>query len=159
MPTGRRPRPTALKALEGNPGHRPLPKNEPQPLPITPECPDWLGEEARRMWAKLVPELERLQLVTIVDGEALAGACQSWGVYVECERLMTTEGRTYEYTNKSGATNILPRPEVNMANQALSQFRAFISEFGLTPASRVRLAPPGEKKTGYASRRKLTGVS
>ncbi|HZK10243.1 MAG TPA: phage terminase small subunit P27 family, partial [Clostridia bacterium] len=28
---GRKPKPTALKVLEGNPGKRPLNKNEPQP--------------------------------------------------------------------------------------------------------------------------------
>lgn len=37
---GKKPKPTNLKILEGNPGKRPLNLNEPKPIPIAPECPD-----------------------------------------------------------------------------------------------------------------------
>ena len=37
---GRKPKPTALKLLEGNPSRRALNKNEPQPPTSIPECPD-----------------------------------------------------------------------------------------------------------------------
>lgn len=52
---GRKPKPTALKVLEGNPGHRPLNKKEPLPKGRLPRCPDWLEDDARRngnAWAK-----------------------------------------------------------------------------------------------------------
>ena len=39
---GRKPKPTALKVLEGNPGKRPLNLYEPTPEGDLPECPEWL---------------------------------------------------------------------------------------------------------------------
>ena len=36
---GRKPKPTALKLLEGNPGNRPLNIAEPRPTGV-PNCPD-----------------------------------------------------------------------------------------------------------------------
>lgn len=99
------------------------------------------------MWKHLVLELKRIGVLTIVDGEALVAACQSWAIYVETERFFKEKdpktgkpyGRTYEYTNKSGATNVLPRPEVAIGQRALADYRAFCSEFGLMPASRTRI--------------------
>jgi hypothetical protein len=44
---GRRPKPTPVKVLTGNPGKRPLNKNEPRPDVLIPECPPELGPVAR----------------------------------------------------------------------------------------------------------------
>ena len=50
---GRKPKPTALKVLEGNPGKRPLNLFEPTPEDKMPECPDWLEDEAKAEWDRL----------------------------------------------------------------------------------------------------------
>ncbi|MDD6036563.1 MAG: response regulator [Lachnospiraceae bacterium] len=42
---GRKPKPTAVKELEGNPGKRKLNKKEPKPEKGMPECPEWLMPE------------------------------------------------------------------------------------------------------------------
>ena len=39
---GRKPKPTALKLLEGNPGKRPINEHEPVPPKGTVKCPTWL---------------------------------------------------------------------------------------------------------------------
>ena len=44
---GRRPKPTRLKMLTGNPGKRPLNHDEPRPEAAIPECPPELGPVAR----------------------------------------------------------------------------------------------------------------
>jgi len=136
---GRKPKPTALKVLEGNPGKRPLPQNEPKPKPIAPERPPWLTGEGRKMWERLAPELERLGLLTAIDGEAFAAACQCWKTYVDCQRHLKKHGYTYAYVNKAGAENEIERPQVKIAQKALDQFKAFCAEFGLTPSSRTRI--------------------
>ena len=46
---GRKPTPTAIKMLEGNPGKRQLNMNEPVPRAKAPRCPTWLEEEAKGM--------------------------------------------------------------------------------------------------------------
>ncbi len=48
---GRRPKPSRIKALTGNPGKRPLNSHEPQPA--VPECPSELSLAARQEWARL----------------------------------------------------------------------------------------------------------
>lgn len=45
---GRKPKPTALKILEGNPGKRKLNAKEPTPLKKAPKCPAWLDAEAKK---------------------------------------------------------------------------------------------------------------
>ena len=45
---GRKPKPTALKLLEGNPGKRPLNDREPVPPRAALKCPAWLLPEAKR---------------------------------------------------------------------------------------------------------------
>ena len=42
MQSGRKPKPTAVKALEGNPGKRSLNTGEPKPEKKAPRCPAWL---------------------------------------------------------------------------------------------------------------------
>ena len=39
---GRKPKPTAVKKLESNPGKRKLNTKEPVPEKEIPACPDWL---------------------------------------------------------------------------------------------------------------------
>ena len=50
---GRKPKPTAVKVLEGNPGKRPLNMFEPVPDKVAPECPSWLNDEAKAEFMKL----------------------------------------------------------------------------------------------------------
>ena len=47
---GRKPKPTAIKILEGNPRKRKLNTKEPRPKKIAPKCPVWLDVEAKREW-------------------------------------------------------------------------------------------------------------
>ena len=48
---GRKPKLTAVKKLEGNPGKRKLNTKEPIPAKGMPTCPDWLMPEAKKEFA------------------------------------------------------------------------------------------------------------
>ena len=50
---GRKPKPTAMKELEGNPGKHPLNTSEPKPNKKAPACPKWLEPEAKKSGADL----------------------------------------------------------------------------------------------------------
>src|SRR3990167_8908338 len=105
---GPAPKPSRLRVIEGNPGKRPLQKNEPRPRPVRPTRPEWLSAEAKREWSRLAGELERLGLLTVVDRAALAGLCQAWARAAEAERVLAIEGMTV--TTPSGY--VQQRPEV-----------------------------------------------
>jgi P27 family predicted phage terminase small subunit len=137
---GRRPKPTALRELEGNRGHRPLNRSEPKPSGV-PKCPPHLDKAAKREWKRISAELVTLGLLTELDRAALAGYCASWSRWVDAEENVQKFGTVIK-SPKSGFP--IQNPYVGVANTALDQMRRFMVEFGMTPSSRSRIqvAPP-----------------
>ena len=135
-------KPTTLKLLEGNPGCRPLNKNEPKPNPIIPECPIWLEPDAKKEWKRITPELERLGLLTLVDMSALAGYCQAYSRWKEAEEYITEHGMSFETANGC----LMAVPEVSAAQKYLKLCQSFMIQFGLTPAARGRMIVANKEK-------------
>ena len=135
---GPTPKPVHLKALEGNPGKRPLKGDNAKPRSVAPDCPDWLSAEAKAEWKRLAPELERLGLLTLLDRAAFSCYCQSFGHWVQAQRVLREHGMMY--VTASG--RVRERPEVAIAGSSLKLMRAFAVEFGLTPSSRSRFSLP-----------------
>ena len=155
MKPGARPIPTEQKRLEGNRGKRPLNENEPKPQAGNAKCPDHLSHEAKKEWRRIVPELERIGVLTMIDIGALAACCQLYGRWVELERGIEKEGMYIDVPilhketgaavlNKDGKPITIPEknPKVAETRLTLQQYRAYCGEFGLTPSSRTRLTVP-----------------
>lgn len=87
---GRKPKPTALKILEGNPGKRPLNENEPIPPKGNIKCPTWLLPEAKKEWKRLAPSLEAMGVLTMADLTAFEGYCQAYARWKEAEAFITS---------------------------------------------------------------------
>lgn len=132
---GRKPKPTALKALEGNPGKRPLNEREPVPPQGTIRCPSWLETEAKKEWKRLAPALEAMGILTTVDISAFAGYCQAFARWKEAEEFISQHGSIFQ--TPSGYVQQVP--QVSIAQQNLKIMQSFCSEFGLTPATRSRI--------------------
>lgn len=141
--TGRRPKPTAMKMAEGNPGKRPLNKHEPHPKPGAPCKPPLLTGDASDEWDRIVPQLLTLGLLTEVDGKALAAYCVSYGRWAAAEIEIARHGLLVDTP-----MGLKVNPAVRIARDAMSQLKQFLIEFGLSPASRSRLivAPPEKQK-------------
>lgn len=132
---GRKPKPTNLKVLEGNPGKRPLNMFEPHPEKIMPECPDWLEEEAKNEWNRLAEPLFRLGLLTELDMAAFASYCQAYARWREAEEFISQHGSIVK--TKTGYWQQVPQVSIARANQAMMIKAA--AEFGLTPSARSRI--------------------
>ena len=132
---GRKPKPTALKVLEGNPGKRPLNKNEPQPEKKAPRCPSWLEPEAKKEWKRMAKTLETIGVLTQVDKAAFAGYCQAYARWKEAEEFLSKHGTIF----KTPSGYIQQVPQVSIAQTYLKVMKDFCSEFGLTPAARTRI--------------------
>lgn len=139
MSTGRRPLPTALKVLRGNPGKRALNAAEPKPATKIPPCPKHLQGEARAEWRRMSRELHRLGLLTVIDRAALAVYCQLWARWVKAE---TTVARLGEVVKAPESDYPMQNPYLSIANVALKQMKSYLVEFGMTPAARTRLVVP-----------------
>ena len=155
---GRKPKPTALKVLEGNPGKRPLNENEPIPPKGNIKCPTWLLPEAKKEWKRLLPEakkewkrlapsLEAMGVLTMADLKAFEGYCQAYARWREAEDFLTQHGSIF----KTPSGYVQQVPQVSIAQQNLKIMQSFCSEFGLTPATRARIiAAGGGKEDGVS---------
>jgi P27 family predicted phage terminase small subunit len=133
---GRRPKPTALKLRDGNPGGRALNRLEPKPLISAPTCPAHLSPSAKAEWKRLARQLECLGIISQLDRAALAGYCQAYGRWVEAERKL----KETPLLLKTPAGYIQPSPWLAIANKQLELMHRFMGELGLSPASRSRVA-------------------
>src|SRR5262249_35102369 len=135
---GRRPKPTRIKALTGNPGKRPLNHHEPRPEPALPECPAELSPAAQREWVRLTSELAKLNLITNLDRGARATDCGAYASWAEAMEQIQKYGTMV----KSPTGFPIQSPYLAIANRQAEIMMRIASEFGFTPASRSRLSTP-----------------
>lgn len=132
---GRKPKPTAMKMLAGNPGKRALNHSEPRPRAVLPRPPEHLSDEEKNKWKLVVKELHPLGLVTTIDKDALAFYCVLFVRWIKAEKMVREKGEII----KTAAGNIIQNPYLSIANRALEQLNRLGAEFGMTPSSRTRV--------------------
>ncbi len=139
---GRKPKPTKLKLLAGNPGKRPLNEDEPQFAPDLPEAPGFLLPEARAEWDRIAGQLFAQGVLTSVDRGALAVCCQAWGRAVQAEsalaELAEKDPSMHGLLIKTGR-GAVENPLVGIARRSMDLYLRGCAEFGMTPSSRSRI--------------------
>lgn len=136
MARGRKPVPTKLKIVRGNPGRRPLNENEPKPEVIAaPPAPDYMNELAQNEWERMASKLSEMGLLTALDLPALEFYCQCYARSREAEDELQKTGITIE--TKHG--NVIQNPLVGIANKSKELAAKFLVEFGMTPSSRSKV--------------------
>jgi hypothetical protein len=113
---GRKPTATVIKLARGNPGRRPLPRDEPRPQGDV-EKPDGLSGRPSLLWDQFI---ERAFWLTWADGPKALIWCHLQA----------------EFERKPG----------KMVASRIAQLRALGSELGLDPASRARLGVRDDDK-------------
>lgn len=141
---GRKPKPTAIKVLEGNPGKRLLNEHEPVPPKAVLKCPSWILPEAKKEWRRLAPSLESMGVLTMADLSAFTGYCQAYARWKEAEEFITKHGSIF----RTPSGYVQQVPQVSIAQQNLKIMQSFCSEFGLTPACRARIVASGGQGDG-----------
>jgi P27 family predicted phage terminase small subunit len=149
MAKGRRPLPSAVKNLRGNPGKRTPNANEPELQSGDPVMPPRLSEAAQDEWKRIVPILRTMGLLTPADGAALAAYCyafdlwmlandevKEFGILIKAP-VMGRKGTPEE--NEVVAYITRKNPAVAIGNEQLKTMKSFLVEYGLTPSSRSKL--------------------
>lgn len=151
---GRKPTPTHLKLVKGNPGKRALPENEPRPELDLPTPPPHLTDDAKVEWGRIVDQLYSLRILSQIDRAALGAYCQAYGRWVQAERSLAKMAERDELTRglmiKTSNGNAINNPLVGIANKAMQDMVRYAAEFGMTPSSRSRIdaekAAPGQDR-------------
>jgi P27 family predicted phage terminase small subunit len=137
---GRKPKPTAQRVLEGNPGKRGINHDEPQ-LPATPaevlQVPTELaGDEiATREWNRLAPKLYQAKQITDGDRSVFLLYCQ------EVSRAQRAQVKLIEHDDvvlgsKGGPVK---NPYYPIRKASVLAVQRLAAELGLTPSSRARV--------------------
>lgn len=137
---GGRPRlPVEAKKQRGTfrPGRENPNAPEPEVLAKTPPCPAHLQGEARKEWRKIARFLVGVQVLSVGDLDALAAYCSHFQIWLDAKAKVA----------QAGAVILNPKtqwfeisPYLKVADDASTQMRRFMVEFGMTPASRSRVS-------------------
>ncbi len=148
---GRKPKPSALKQLTGNPGKRKLNEHEPA-FSGAPKCPAWLSKVAKQEWRRIVGELTALDMLRSVDTASLAAYCQSYARWRSAEEIVEREGQTVNepIVSKAGeviGSRVRRHPATTVARESQAAMLKAAALFGFDPSSRSRLsvAPKSER--------------
>jgi P27 family predicted phage terminase small subunit len=140
---GRKPVPTALRKLHGNPRKTAMPKFEPKPEGDLADAPDWLNEEQRAFWSYAMAHAPP-GLLKRIDHSALV----AWVVAADLHRqasiaqgkvglLVRIKTRATIGADDPGVP--AASPYINIVNQQAKIILKAASELGFTPVSRPRI--------------------
>lgn len=151
--SGRRPNPTKLQMLRGNPGGLQLNPREPEP-PVAPAAfdtpPGELADDAEAIkeWRRVVPMLRASGMITAAERSALIALTVEWSRYLQCQAHLREHGMVVTGASGGRVTN----PHIKFGDLALKQCQRLWVELGLTPSSRTRLTTLAANAPAVASR-------
>jgi len=163
MSAGRRKLPSHLKVVTGTQRVGRTNAAEPKPAVGRPRIPAHLSGHSRVAWRMYAPLLERMGVLSVNDALALERLCQCYAEIRTFEEVIARDGVTYRAPvldkrgqpvfDKDGVPAlgmVRIRPEVAAQADADRRFKAWLTEFGLTPAARskVNAIPPNKREPG-----------
>lgn len=134
MRTGRKPKPAALKRLEGNPGKRRIPE---EPAPVrgleVGDAPEWLPVAAREIWSR---ELGRVPagVLGLHHAEMYGQYCMVLAEAIRCAEMAAKGPPVVKLRNGPWTQNPFAATFLKLVETA----RKLASEMGLTPTSAPR---------------------
>ena len=158
---GPAPKPTCIRALEGNRAKRPLPENEPQYEPGDPATPKRTSRAAKRIWDEVAEEMACAGVLRRVDQRALWQLSEDEALLEEMYVGLRKMANALKSEAKKQGKNLPAGPLfalLGMTNGrlAMSAIRDLATrviverrEFGLTPASRSRISASDSTAVDY----------
>lgn len=126
------------KKLAGNPGKREL--SVVKPPPGVPDMPNWLTGEGAVEWSRVIPILDSMGVLSVLDRAVIADYCTVWAQLVRVEKELTTAESLTE--GRSDRGEWVKNPLWSIANQLRQRFHKACEMLGLAPGPRGRLDVP-----------------
>lgn len=127
--SGRRPQPTSLKLLRGNPSKTKPNPDEPKPPEGAVEMPKGLSKAAQLAWKELAPICVGMGTLTLADVRPFATLCELQATFAVA-------------VGRKGTDLFDPRLERDTA----VALRPYYALFGLEPVSRARIVVPKKRE-------------
>jgi P27 family predicted phage terminase small subunit len=147
---GRKPLPSHLKLITGNPGKRPLRDDDIKPAIAFPMPPPFLCDDAKVEWGRIGGELYALQILSNIDTAALGAYCQSFAMWKQANEALNQMAQHDQLTRglmiKTSNGNAIQNPMVGTINKAAADMVRYAAEFGMTPSARARLTGGMQQK-------------
>lgn len=98
---------------------------------VVMRCPDWLGEEQRKIWKRTLRQVAGLELLDSLDGEMLAIYCDAVYKYRQASTKLIV-------LNDEGMPEAFDE-SIKAAQSWARLVAAYADKLGLTPSARARL--------------------
>ena len=135
MAGGRRPLPTAVKAMRGTLRNDRVNRAEPNLEIAIPPCPRELSPIAKREYRRLGRELKGACLITKLDRACLVGYSIAFAHVLAAEKMIQETGLVV----RGRAGTPVASPFALLQASALKSLRNFAAEPGASPSSRSRV--------------------
>lgn len=99
-----------------------------------PSMPSGLPAEAQAEWDRIVPLLEEMGILTVVDRALLLRYCKAWAEYLELDDQVSRTGRLV----KGQKGEYVRNPLWLMRRDVERSLNDMSAQMGLTPAARLR---------------------
>lgn len=108
-----------------------------------PEAPEFLDDEARRVWDELAPELVRKDRLEPLYSYQFASYCTCVSNFISATACLALEGLYYETRTRNGVQQ-KKRAAWGIQQEALAGMRRDSALFGLSPVDAARLSGEGQ---------------
>lgn len=133
---GRKSKPVILRAESSK--HRNL-VNSPQ-LPLgMPDAPVNLTAEEYTYYHEFAHAFDQMKVLTQVDAESVGNLARLAVIRDELQKAVDEDGLVYKSEGGRNGNQIKVNPAVTALRAVIGDMRSAMSEFGLTPASRVKI--------------------
>lgn len=158
MGVGGRVKPTALKILNGKPGHNPLPNNPVAEGDIT-AAPEHFSEAQRAAWDYAIANAP-LSLLKLIDRATLTAFIVAEDMHRQATIQIEKHGMLVKHPDTGSA---MENPYISILTKQATILLRAAAEMGFTPSSRsrVKLGESGKKSNPFLEfvddARKTTG--
>jgi P27 family predicted phage terminase small subunit len=142
---GRKPTPTVLKLLRGNPSKTRINHREPHPSALSAACPaDLTDAEALAEWHRTIVPAITWGHITAADRMFVIAHCELWATW---RSQMAAAAQHAHVVTTGKHKHPIPNPARGMANKTLMLLVKIDAELGFSPSSRsrVRTERPGDQ--------------
>lgn len=132
---GRKPKPTYLRVLDGNAGHRPVNRDEPQPPGDLLDAPAWMTDSQKTGWRYAIEKAPG-GLLRKLDQSILC----IWVVAEDLHRQASEKVARHGALVRVGANGAwMQNPYLPILNKQAAIMMKAAAEMGFTPSSRTRV--------------------